>query len=101
MAHFPSCRCAPGGVIAYISSSSSASSPESCHSDSSNGSYQSSSPPHGSSPSRRQLGQSADPTLPTGGQSLPGTQKSGRSSSTAKCGITRLLQEEHPAEHPV
>ncbi|XP_028255423.1 nuclear receptor subfamily 1 group D member 2b [Parambassis ranga] len=69
-----------GGVIAYISSSSSASSPESCHSDSSNGSYQSSSPPRGSSPS--QLSQQADPAQ--------GTQKSGRSSSTAKCGITKI-----------
>ncbi|KAE8282355.1 Nuclear receptor subfamily 1 group D member 2 EAR4 Rev-erb-beta [Larimichthys crocea] len=79
-----------GGVIAYISSSSSGSSPESCHSDSSNGSYQSSSPPHGSSPSRHQLGQPADPAIPAGGQNLPGTQKSGRSSSTAKCGITKI-----------
>ncbi|KAM9307281.1 nuclear receptor subfamily 1 group D member 2b [Pholidichthys leucotaenia] len=67
-----------GGVIAYISSSSSASSPESCHSDSSNGSYQSSSPPRGPSPN-------------TGsGQSLLRTQKGGRSSSTAKCGITKI-----------
>ncbi|XP_022612981.1 nuclear receptor subfamily 1 group D member 2-like [Seriola dumerili] len=79
-----------GGVIAYISSSSSSSSPESCHSDSSNGSYQSSSPPHGSSPSHRQLGQTADPTLLAGGQNLPGTQKTGRSSSSAKCGITKI-----------
>ncbi|XP_035536873.1 nuclear receptor subfamily 1 group D member 2b [Morone saxatilis] len=79
-----------GGVIAYISSSSSGSSPESCHSDSSNGSYQSSSPPHGSSPSLQQLGQPADPPLPANGQNLPGTQKSGRSSSTAKCGITKI-----------
>ncbi|XP_006005300.1 nuclear receptor subfamily 1 group D member 2b isoform X1 [Latimeria chalumnae] len=39
-----------GGVIAYISSSS-ASSPVSCHSESSDGSYQSSSPPGPSSPS--------------------------------------------------
>ncbi|KAK2830030.1 hypothetical protein Q5P01_017961 [Channa striata] len=61
-----------GGVIAYISSSSSASSPEACHSDSSNGSYQSSSPPHGTSPSHN----------------LPG--KTGRSSSSAKCGITKI-----------
>ncbi|XP_074470246.1 nuclear receptor subfamily 1 group D member 2b [Sebastes fasciatus] len=81
-----------GGVIAYISSSSSGSgsSPESCHSDSSNGSYQSSSPPHGSSPSRHQPGQRADPSLPTGSQNLPGTKKSGRASSTAKCGITKI-----------
>ncbi|GAA6226752.1 nuclear receptor subfamily 1 group D member 2 [Lates japonicus] len=78
-----------GGVITYISSSSSASSPESCHSDSSNGSYQLSSPPHGSSPSHRQLGQPADPTLPASGQNLPGAQKTGRSSS-AKCGITKI-----------
>lgn len=82
------CLCPPGGVIAYISSSSSSSSPESCHSDSSNGSYQSSSPPRGSSPSCHQHGQPADPALPTSSQNLPGTQKSGRSSSTAKCGIT-------------
>ncbi|XP_045913984.1 nuclear receptor subfamily 1 group D member 2b [Micropterus dolomieu] len=79
-----------GGVITYISSSSSGSSPESCHSDSSNGSYQSSSPPHGSSPSRHRPGQPADPTLPAAGQNLPGSQKSGRSSSTAKCGITKI-----------
>ncbi|XP_070840833.1 nuclear receptor subfamily 1 group D member 2b [Chaetodon trifascialis] len=76
-----------GGVIAYISSSNSGSSPESCHSDSSNGSYQSSSPPHGSSPSRHQQSQLVDATS---GQNLPGTQKSGRSSSTAKCGITKI-----------
>uniref|UniRef100_A0A8D0CPI3 Nuclear receptor subfamily 1, group D, member 2b n=1 Tax=Sander lucioperca TaxID=283035 RepID=A0A8D0CPI3_SANLU len=84
--------CPPGGVIAYISSSSSgsSSSPESCHSDSSNGSYQSASPPHGSSPSCQQLVQWADPTLATGGQNLPGTQKNGRSSSAAKCGITKI-----------
>ncbi|XP_054461992.1 nuclear receptor subfamily 1 group D member 2b [Anoplopoma fimbria] len=77
-----------GGVIAYISSSSSG--PESCHSDSSNGSYQSSSPPHGSLANRRQLSQQADPALASGGQNLPGPQKSGRSSSTAKCGITKI-----------
>ncbi|XP_047460458.1 nuclear receptor subfamily 1 group D member 2b [Mugil cephalus] len=77
-----------GGVIAYISSSSSASSPESCHSDSSNGSYQSASPPRGSSPS--QLSQPVDPTLASSGPNLPGTQRSGRSSSSAKCGITKI-----------
>lgn len=75
-------------MIAYISSSSSGSSPESCHSDSSNGSYQSSSSPRGSSPSRHQQGQPADPALPVRCQNLPGTQKGGRASSTAKCGIT-------------
>ncbi|XP_070777597.1 nuclear receptor subfamily 1 group D member 2b [Enoplosus armatus] len=80
-----------GGVIAYISSSSSGSSPESCHSDSSNGSYQSSSSPlRGSSPSRHQLGQPAVRAPPAAGQSLTGTQKSGRSSSTAKCNITKI-----------
>ncbi|XP_034456593.1 nuclear receptor subfamily 1 group D member 2b [Hippoglossus hippoglossus] len=78
-----------GGVIAYISSSSSASSPESCLSDSSNVSYQSSSPPPGSSPVCRQPGQPADPTLPAGGQNNAGTQKTGRSSSV-KCGITKI-----------
>ncbi|XP_003969152.2 nuclear receptor subfamily 1 group D member 2b [Takifugu rubripes] len=79
-----------GGVIAYISSSSSGSSPESCHSDSSNGSYQSSSSPRGSSPSRHQQGQPADPALPVRCQNLPGTQKGGRASSTAKSGITKI-----------
>ncbi|CAJ1084123.1 nuclear receptor subfamily 1 group D member 2b [Xyrichtys novacula] len=77
-----------GGVIAYISSSSS--SPESCHSDSSNSSYQSSSPSHGSSPSRQHLGQPAEPSLPVDGKNPQGTQKSGRASSTAKCGITKI-----------
>uniref|UniRef100_A0A8C2XG79 Nuclear receptor subfamily 1, group D, member 2b n=1 Tax=Cyclopterus lumpus TaxID=8103 RepID=A0A8C2XG79_CYCLU len=73
---------------AYISSSSSG--PESCHSGDSNSSYQSASPPHGISANRRQLSQQADLKLPSGGQNLPGTQKSGRASSTAKCGITKI-----------
>ncbi|XP_068431331.1 nuclear receptor subfamily 1 group D member 2b [Clinocottus analis] len=74
-----------GGVIAYISSSG----PESCLSDSSNSSYQSASPPHGAAANRHQLSQQADPKLQSGGQNLPGTQKSGRA-STAKCGITKI-----------
>ncbi|CAN9504134.1 unnamed protein product [Ophioblennius macclurei] len=78
-----------GGVIAYISSSSSASSPESCHSDSSNGSYQSTSPPRGPSPSHGPPGRPAGPSLGRA-QNLPGTQKGGRSSSTAKSGITKI-----------
>uniref|UniRef100_A0A1A8QNN4 Nuclear receptor subfamily 1, group D, member 2b n=1 Tax=Nothobranchius rachovii TaxID=451742 RepID=A0A1A8QNN4_9TELE len=65
-----------GGVIAYISSSSSSSSPESCHSDSSNGSYQSFSPP------QSQQG--------TGGQNLPVAQKGRRSSSSGKGGVTKI-----------
>lgn len=78
-----------GGVIAYISSSSSASSPESCHSDSSN-SYQSCSPPHGASPSRRQ-GQPGE-TLPVAPQTRPPRHAGGkaRSPSTAKSGITKI-----------
>ncbi|KAK9526304.1 hypothetical protein VZT92_015012 [Zoarces viviparus] len=79
-----------GGVIAYISSASSG--PESCHSDSSNGSYQSSSPPHGSSANRHPPSQQAEPALALAraGPNLPGTQKGGRSTSTAKCGITKI-----------
>ncbi|KAM9737391.1 nuclear receptor subfamily 1 group D member 2b isoform 2-T2 [Menidia menidia] len=80
---------AAGGVIAYISSSSSISSPESCHSDSSNGSYQSSSPPRGSSPSHSQLAP-ASPSPAAGNQNLPGTPKSGRSTSSGKSGITKI-----------
>ncbi|KAM6899669.1 nuclear receptor subfamily 1 group D member 2b [Xenentodon cancila] len=79
-----------GGVIAYIRSSSSASSPESCHSESSNGSYQSASPPRGSSPSGNQPSQPAAPSLAVGTQELPGTQKSGHSSSSGRCGITKI-----------
>ncbi|KAK5609692.1 Nuclear receptor subfamily 1 group D member 2 [Crenichthys baileyi] len=79
-----------GGVIAYISSSSSTSSPESCHSDSSNGSYQSSSPQRDSSPGRVRLGQPLDPSLGVGGQNLHGSQRGGRFSSTGKCGITKI-----------
>ncbi|XP_029023766.1 nuclear receptor subfamily 1 group D member 2b isoform X2 [Betta splendens] len=75
------------GVIAYISSSSSSSSPESCHSDSSNGSYQSSSPPHNSPSHRHLLAQTTDSTLRTSGPNLPG--KNARSSS-AKSGITKI-----------
>ncbi|XP_062342899.1 nuclear receptor subfamily 1 group D member 2b isoform X1 [Osmerus eperlanus] len=78
-----------GGVIAYISSTSSSSSPESCHSDSSNGSYQSSSPPRTSSPSCRQ-GQPANTLLTTAGQPCAPSQKAGRSSSTVKCGIAKI-----------
>ncbi|XP_061597160.1 nuclear receptor subfamily 1 group D member 2b [Cololabis saira] len=71
-----------GGVIAYIRSSSSSSSPESCHSESSNGSYQSSSPPRGSSPSGNPP---AEPSL-----AVSSTQKSGLSSSSGRCSITKL-----------
>lgn len=74
-----------GGVIAYISSSSSASSPDSCHSDSSNGSCQSSSPPRGSSPA-----QPLDPALAGSCHSRPGTQGGARFSSSGKCGITKI-----------
>ncbi|KAL6100083.1 nr1d2 [Pungitius sinensis] len=83
---------AAGGVIAYISSSTSGSSPDSCHSDSSNGSCQSTSPPRAPpAANRHQPSRQADPAaLAGGGQVLPGTQKSGRSSSAAKCGITKI-----------
>ncbi|XP_026096861.1 nuclear receptor subfamily 1 group D member 2b isoform X1 [Carassius auratus] len=71
-----------GGVIAYISSSSSACSPESCHSDSSNSSYQSCSPPH--------AGQGQGPQ----GEALAGTPQSrggkARSPSTTRSGITKI-----------
>ncbi|XP_036411144.1 nuclear receptor subfamily 1 group D member 2b isoform X2 [Megalops cyprinoides] len=78
-----------GGVIAYISSSSSASSPESCHSDCSNSSYQSSSPTHNSSPSRgRGLHIDNAPTQPH--PRSHGNTKTGRSASTTKCGITKI-----------
>ncbi|CAG00251.1 unnamed protein product, partial [Tetraodon nigroviridis] len=77
-----------GGVIAYISSSSSGSSPESCHSDSSNGSYQSSSPPRAPRPAATARA-AGGPALPGRCQTLPGTQKAGRASS-AKCGITKI-----------
>ncbi|XP_026096862.1 nuclear receptor subfamily 1 group D member 2b isoform X2 [Carassius auratus] len=73
---------AAGGVIAYISSSSSACSPESCHSDSSNSSYQSCSPPH--------AGQGQGPQ----GEALAGTPQSrggkARSPSTTRSGITKI-----------
>ncbi|XP_053719204.1 nuclear receptor subfamily 1 group D member 2b [Synchiropus splendidus] len=62
-----------GGVISYITSSS----PESCHSDSSNGSYQSSSPPR-------------QPSLSQSRSRPAGTQKKSRSSSSTKCGITKI-----------
>ncbi|KAJ8273834.1 hypothetical protein GJAV_G00106010 [Gymnothorax javanicus] len=78
-----------GGVIAYISSSSSASSPESCHSDSSNCSYQSSSPTHSSSPGGPGL--SGDSTHKPSQSRPHGAAKAGRSaSSSAKCGITKI-----------
>ncbi|XDV34379.1 hypothetical protein PO909_004543 [Leuciscus waleckii] len=74
-----------GGVIAYISSSSSASSPESCLSDSSNSSYQSCSPPH--------VGQGQQgEALPVASQSRPPRHGGGkaRSPSTTKSGITKI-----------
>uniref|UniRef100_A0A672I7Y1 Nuclear receptor subfamily 1 group D member 2-like n=1 Tax=Salarias fasciatus TaxID=181472 RepID=A0A672I7Y1_SALFA len=76
-------------VIAYISSASSASSPESCHSDSSNGSYQSTSPPRGPSPSHGPPRRPADPPLGRA-HNHPGAPKGGRSSSAAKSGITKI-----------
>ncbi|KAI4888259.1 hypothetical protein NFI96_034382, partial [Prochilodus magdalenae] len=77
----------PGGVIAYISSSSSASSPESCHSDCSNSSYQSSSPPRASSPGRRE-GLQGDAAAHSRPQNH-GTGKT-RTPSANKCGITKI-----------
>lgn len=74
-----------GGVIAYISSSSSASSPESCHSDCSNSSYQSSSPPRANSPGQREGPQGTAQSRPQGHS----TGKT-RSPSTNKCGITKI-----------
>ncbi|XP_035284618.1 nuclear receptor subfamily 1 group D member 2b [Anguilla anguilla] len=85
-----------GGVIAYISSSSSASSPESCHSDSSNGSYQSSSPTHSSSSSSSSSssgsgrGPTADSAHPHAQPRTPAAAKAGRSASSAKGGITKI-----------
>ncbi|XP_018605876.1 nuclear receptor subfamily 1 group D member 2b isoform X2 [Scleropages formosus] len=78
-----------GGVIAYISSSSSASSPESCHSDSSNSSYHSTSPPHTSSSSWRQVSL-PDSSPGHAHQRAHGAPKMGRSASVAKCGITKI-----------
>ncbi|KAI1886138.1 hypothetical protein AGOR_G00210920 [Albula goreensis] len=77
-----------GGVIAYIRSSSSVSSLESCHSDSSNSSFQSSSPPLALSPNRKQETPHAAPrhTYPR----AQGAEKTGRSASTTKCGITKI-----------
>lgn len=86
--HFPSSFHKLGGVITYISSSSSASSPESYHSDSSNSSYQPSSPVRGSSPSHSQLIQPAKHSLTTGDCHLPETPKTSHALSSGKCGIS-------------
>ncbi|MCJ8749661.1 hypothetical protein PDJAM_G00178870 [Pangasius djambal] len=77
-----------GGVIAYISSSSSASSPESCHSDSSNSSYQFSSSSPSASFSSRHNGQQVDAANFSQPQSHSTTKT--RSPSTAKSGITKI-----------
>ncbi|KAF5909135.1 nuclear receptor subfamily 1 group D member 2, partial [Clarias magur] len=77
-----------GGVIAYISSSSSASSPESCHSDSSNSSYQFSSSSPSVSFSTRHDGQQVDPANFSQPQSHSTTKT--RSPSTTKSGITKI-----------
>jgi len=82
----------PGGVIAYISSGS-ASSPESCMSDSSNSSYQSTSPslPRPSLPSRA-VGLVVDiaPPAKQGHQRSHGAEKTGRSSTSSKSSITKI-----------
>ncbi|XP_061086612.1 nuclear receptor subfamily 1 group D member 2a [Conger conger] len=76
-----------GGVIAYIRSSSSTSGSESCHSDSSNSSFLSSSPsrkqdaPHG--PLRHAPVRHAQPRARA-------AEKPRRAPSTAKCGITKI-----------
>ncbi|XP_016319841.1 nuclear receptor subfamily 1 group D member 2-like [Sinocyclocheilus anshuiensis] len=75
-----------GGVIAYVCSSSSAPSPESCMSDSSNSRSPSSSPPLPSKPSRLT-------DLPTTGLLLKHTQPRGHASNktlAAKSSITKL-----------
>ncbi|XP_028673994.1 nuclear receptor subfamily 1 group D member 2a isoform X1 [Erpetoichthys calabaricus] len=72
------------GVIAYISSSSSASSPESCHSDSSNSSYHSLPP----SPSRRASAVGENRGNHSHGRSHS-TAKIGHSTAS-KCGITKI-----------
>ncbi|KAJ8415926.1 hypothetical protein AAFF_G00404830 [Aldrovandia affinis] len=79
-----------GGVIAYIRSSNSVSSPESCHSDSSNGSFQSSpSPlPLALSPSRKRDAPHAMPRHVH--PRAHGAEKTGRSASATKCGITKI-----------
>ncbi|XP_067094855.1 nuclear receptor subfamily 1 group D member 2-like isoform X2 [Osmerus mordax] len=81
----------PGGVIAFISSTSS-SSLKSCMSDSSNSSFLSSSPPRPSLPSRA-VGMVMD-IAPTPAKQVhsrgPGTAKTGRSASSAKSGITKI-----------
>lgn len=77
-----------GGVIAYISSSSSASSPESCHSDSSNSSYHFSSSSPTASFSSRHNGQQVDVANFSQPQSHSTTKT--RSPSTAKSGITKI-----------
>ncbi|XP_063041686.1 nuclear receptor subfamily 1 group D member 2b isoform X2 [Engraulis encrasicolus] len=80
-----------GGVIAYISSSSTSSSPESCHSDCSNSSYQSSSP-RAPSPRQRQ-GQQIDSvataTMATAAMPKTATGKT-RNPAGTKCGITKI-----------
>ncbi|KAM4600918.1 nuclear receptor subfamily 1 group D member 2a [Polymixia lowei] len=82
----------PGGVIAYISSGS-ASSPESCMSDSSNSSYLSTSPTlsRPSLPSRA-VGMVVDiaPSAKQGHQRSHGMEKTGRSSTSAKSSITKI-----------
>ncbi|XP_056141799.1 nuclear receptor subfamily 1 group D member 2a [Lampris incognitus] len=82
----------PGGVIAYISSGS-ASSPESCMSDSSNSSYQSTSPTlrRPALPSRA-VGVVVDiaPPVKHGHQRSHGAEKNGRSSASNKSSITKI-----------
>ncbi|XP_041731291.2 nuclear receptor subfamily 1 group D member 2 [Coregonus clupeaformis] len=79
----------PGGVIAYISSGS-ASSPESCLSDSCSSGYLCSSSPHPSLPSRA-VGIMVDIARPTTAKHprSHGTEKTGRSTST-KSSITKI-----------
>ncbi|KAJ8290652.1 hypothetical protein GJAV_G00015890 [Gymnothorax javanicus] len=77
-----------GGVIAYIRSSNSISSLESCHSDSSMSGFSSVSPPLHLSPSRKQDGPPASHR-----HAQPralGPEKTSRVTSTAKCGITKI-----------
>ncbi|XP_030062576.1 nuclear receptor subfamily 1 group D member 2-like [Microcaecilia unicolor] len=75
-----------GGVIAYISSSSSVSSPASCHSESSNGSFHSSSSPLPSSPSScssQNSDSAGESSLSTGARhQLDSSVPTGKSSAT-------------------
>lgn len=81
-----------GGVIAYISSTSSASSPASCHSESSESSFHSSSSPVPSSPNSSSSESSCNSRSSEGSDGTPKNDQLDDAAKTSRSGVAGLTK---------